>query len=217
MNALSEDFWGTLDANAAAKGGLFVRETHWGFIARQDASGSEQTFEVLFKTVGLALIPVGAAMMFVLGELPLSGLLMANIGLPIAFVIVGLALYLHASRGFRKEIQVDSLNREVRIGTVNRQGSFHRRKTFAAREIDSAFLARSRVANRPSTLNLRLREIARPVALIHGPEAALQPLFERTAAALKAPKARRKKPSKRRRSLMSIPLWKKRAQTFDPQ
>ena len=156
-------------------------------------------------------------MMFALSELPVGGVLLANVGLPIAFVIIGLALYLHASRGFRREIQVDSLNRQVRIGVSNRQGSFHCRNTLAARDIDSAFLTRSRTPSQPSTLNLRLRGVVRPVVLLNASEAALQPIFERTATALKAPKARKKKPSKRRRSLMSIPLWKKRAQTFDPQ
>ena len=194
-----------------------MRETHWGFIARQDGTGHDKLFETVFKLVGLALIPLGASLMFVLGEFSISGLLLADIGLPIAFVIVGLALFLHASRGFRKEMQVDGLNRQVRLGVANARGSFHCRRTYSARDIDSAFLVRSRTPSRPSSLNLRLRGIARPVTLIEASESELQPVFERTTSALKAPKVRKTKPSKRRRSLMSIPLWKKRAQTFDPQ
>lgn len=219
MNALSEDFWGTIDAKAAAEGGLFVRETHWGFIARQDLDVFDRVMEAALKVVGLGLVPVGAGLMFVHGSQGVFGLIFADVGLPIAFILIGLALFLHASRGFRKEIQVDALNREVRLGVANAGGSFRCRRSFQARDIDSAFLLRSRQTGRPSVLNLRLRKTPRPIVLLEAPEKALQPIFERTAEALKKRPARRAKPNKstRRRSLMSIPLWKKRAQTFDPK
>ncbi len=221
MNALSEDFWGTIDGKAADKGGILVRETHWGFIARQDDGGIEIKMEMILKIVSLVLVPVGAAML-ILGDQPsLSGVPLADIGLPMAFIVTGLALFLHASRGFRREIQVDALKREVRVGVVNSGGSFRCRQAFGARDIDSAFLLRSRMSSRPSKLNLRLRDKARPVLLLEASENVLQPVFERTAAALKKREARKttSKPKKtgRRRSLMSLPLWKKRAQTFDPK
>lgn len=217
MNALSEDFWGGMDTKTAEKGGLSVRNTHWGFIARQDGRSFEASLETLLKVVGLSLVPIGCAMMFMIREIPLSGLLLADVGLPIAFVVIGLALFLHASRGFRREVQVDAENRQVRIGVANSAGSFRCHQTLAAREIDSAFLLRSRTPGRPSSLNLRLRGSSRPMMLLEGAELALQPVFERTAEALKTPKARKPKAktTARRRSLMSIPLWKKRAQNFD--
>lgn len=217
MNALSEEFWGAVDTRNAEKGGLSVRDTHWGFVARQEGKSFEQTLETILKIIGLSLVPVGGAMMFMVREVPLSGLLLADVGLPIAFIVIGLALYLHASRGFRREVHVDAMNRQVRIGVANAGGTFRCHKTLAARDIDSAFLLRSRSSGRPSSLNLRLRGSPRPMLLLEGPEMALQPVFERTAEALKKPKARKPvaKTTARRRSLMSIPLWKKRAQSFE--
>lgn len=215
MNALSADFVGTTSVRKASKG-LSVRDTHWGFVARQIGGAGSKGVEFGFKVVALTMVPTGAAMFFVLEKGPGSSASFADFGIPTATIVIGLALFLFANRGFRNEVQVDALNREIRVGVANAQGNFTCRCVYAARDIHSAFLVRSKAAARPSSLNLRLRGRMRPVCLLEGKESTLQPIFERTTEALTAPKTRKPKAKpKRRRSLLSMPLWKKRAQSFD--
>lgn len=215
MNALSADFVGTTSVRKPSKG-LSVRDTHWGFVAKQTGGASSKGFEFGLKVVALTMVPTGAAMIFLLENGSGFSTPFADFGIPMATIVIGLALFLFANRGFRNEVQVDELNREIRVGVANAQGNFTCRRVYPARDVHSAFMTRSKAAGRPSTLNLRLRDRARPVCLLEGKESTLQPIFERTTEALTAPKTRKPKAKpKRRRSLLSMPLWKKRAQSFD--
>ena len=209
MNALSEEFWDTVEPKGGKARSLTVRDTPFGFVVRVNGKSADQArfAELVLKALGLAMIPGGLMMLAFSDELQSSTGAMAGIGLPAAFSLIGVALFFYANRGFQRELQVDGGGREIRIGVANSKGAFHERQRFTARDIDSAFLSRSKDATRPSQLCLRRRGLHRPVLLIEGDERSLQPILERTALALKGPKVRRA-PVKRR---LTLPLWKKRA------
>ncbi len=211
MHALNEDFWDTVGPRGAGNRDLMVRDTPFGFVVRATGKAGDQAqaAELVLKAFGIGMIPVGLMMLAFSHELSATGVLFAGFGLPAAFSIVGGALFFYANRGFQREVQVDGGGREIRIGVVNAKGRFHERQRFNARDVDSAFLSRSKDTARPSQLCLRRRGFPRPIFLIEGEESSLQPILEKTAHTLKGPKARRA-PVKRR---LTLPLWKKRANT----
>ena len=185
MNAYGAELWGA-PGSSRPNSQLRLRKTNWGFAVTDTSNRIHgNAMETGLKTMGLLLIPLGATLVFYPGAKGDETLLMSSrLGLAIAMALVGLALYLYASRGLARELRVDPYNREVRVGSVNSKGDFRLRAKYAADEAQSFFLIRANSPN-PARLCMRAKKGGTVVKLINGTEEELIPILERLSEALR--------------------------------
>ncbi|MDD9976740.1 MAG: hypothetical protein OXQ30_03245, partial [Boseongicola sp.] len=122
-----------------------------------------------------------------------AGQTIVQAAMMIAFVLVGFALYRHADKGFRTKIQIDSSNREIRLGTQNAKGRFHLTHTYPVDDVESVFIARSKDTRTKAALKMRVKSGGQTLKLVEGSEAALTPILERVVLSLRPPQMRNRK------------------------
>lgn len=178
MAASIEDFLSSSVQKPVTSYGVELRETHWG-LALAETGGRASLAETILKLVGLGVFPsVGALVSF-------SGLIgppygfVAKLGILIAFSLVGIALYVYASRGLRRALQVDTSHGVFRLGTKNTQGSFSERQKHSFKKVESIFLVRGGGGAATARLHLRMKDTSQSVFILSGPERVLVPVLER--------------------------------------
>lgn len=185
MNAYGAELWGA-PGSSRPNSQLRLRKTNWGFAVTDTSNRIHgNAIETGLKTMGLLMMPLGATLVFYPGASNGESLLMSGrLGLAIAMAVVGLALYLYASRGLARELRVDPYNREVRIGSLNAKGDFRLRAKYAADEAQSFFLIRANSPH-PARLCMRAKKGGNVVKLINGTEEELIPILERISESLR--------------------------------
>ncbi len=178
--------------HGTAKNQVSLRETHWGFVIHQDRGvlHADMVAESSLKFLGLTImLAAGVQWLYPALMHPVEALAV-KILLMIGFMIVGVATYLHAHKGFQREIQIDTTKREARVVTKNSRGSAFVRETIRFRDIESCFLRRLEGKRDSAKLYFRLRSKSRYLAAATGETQELTPVLQRLAAELR-PKTRR--------------------------
>ncbi|WP_413719322.1 hypothetical protein [Silicimonas sp. MF1-12-2] len=200
MNALVGGLWASASRSRDSLQ-LRVNVTNSGFnVAAMPTSRYDRAFllEFLFKLTGVLFIPAGGIflflpMMFLPSTTNGTALWTSQVALLAAFIFVGVALHRWANKGFRQRIQVDAARSEIRIGTVNIEGDFHLRATYAVSDIESFFIIRSGDAALPAKLKMRLKTGTQTISVVEGPEKSLVPILERITLTLRPPKMKNRR------------------------
>lgn len=140
--------------------------------------------EKTLKTLGILMIPLGAALLFIPQATQNAGTPLANVALSVACAFVGFALFVYAKRGLVKELHIDPYQRQLRIGTINADGQFSAREKVGAADVESFFLMRARPPA-PAQLCSRMKKTGKVVKLIKGSEDELVPILENVSDALR--------------------------------
>lgn len=161
------------------------RRTNWGYAATELANkSSSAVMEKTLKTLGILMIPLGAALLFIPQATQNAGTPLANVALSVACAFVGFALFVYAKRGLVKELHIDPYQRQLRIGTINADGQFSAREKVGAADVESFFLMRARPPA-PAQLCSRMKKTGKVVKLIKGSEDELVPILENVSDALR--------------------------------
>ncbi len=176
MNAYQEDIRRSLETHGRAEA-VTVRNTNWGF-SISEVSGHAGLIEVLAKAFGVAMAPTGALLILLPGVGSRIQGVPIQLGITLAFFLVGLAVFAYAVRGFRTELQVDTARGQFRLGTVNQRNLFAVRNTYPTSEIESVFLARAKDGRNTAQLFLRIKPTSEKVYVLTGSEQELVPVLE---------------------------------------
>lgn len=184
MNAYGAELWGA-PGSSRPNSQFRVRKTNSGFVVTDTSDRLHRNaLERALKAMAFLLFPLAGVIFLVPGTAADSGLSATNIGLVSAMCIVGLAIFLHASRGLGTELHVDPYKREIRVGTVNAKGNFRARRTMSASDAQSFFLIRAN-APAPATLCMRRKKGGQVVKVMKGSETELIPILERISEAFR--------------------------------
>lgn len=183
MNARHGEYWKRIEPPGHSSG-LKTRDTHWGF-AISEESDSAGLSEMLAKGLSILVAPLGCLFAFLPGMASPMTSLAVQAGLALAFAAVGFGLFAYAGRGFRTELQVDTARGQFRLGTVNSANRFSLRKTYAAADVESVFLARAKDQRNTAQLHLRLKGSSQKVFVLKASERALVPALERIVEAVR--------------------------------
>ena len=173
-----------------------VWDTHWGFSISEKLEGRYDPAaltEFVTKLLGMVMLPACGIVLFLPEVVSGAGQTIVQAAMMIAFVLVGFALYRHADKGFRTKIQIDSSNREIRLGTQNAKGRFHLTHTYPVDDVESVFIARSKDTRTKAALKMRVKSGGQTLKLVEGSEAALTPILERVVLSLRPPQMRNRK------------------------
>lgn len=158
-----------------------VVETYWGYIVRPELAAplGLMIAQAVAGFLGVACTVAGIA----LWVLPFSGL--AVDGMPLrmgasAFILSIALLFLwFASRGTRRELQVDTRLRELREVVRNKYGTSTLMGRISFDGIGSVFIARNHDPKHRSRLVLRIGNTARLIAVAEGSDSDLGELRNR--------------------------------------
>lgn len=191
MNAQAQVYWSG-PASETSSQTIALNETSGGYRVSPVRGGIdyELVAESTLKFFGLVMLLSAAGHWIVPAEVYAGDATLMKLSLTASFILVGLGLYWHAHRGFRDELQVDVVNRELRLATRNSRGEAHIRRRIPMRDIESSFIRRSRSLNAPSQLVVRLRGVSQPLTVLSGSERDLTALHDRIGSDLRALKAR---------------------------
>ena len=160
---------------------LETEKTSWGYIVREKADrfDHETVLEASCRFLGFVLVLCAYAQWFLPG-LMFNGDAVAMKGALSFFLCgTGVAVYWFASRGLRGELEVDQTRRELRLVSLNSRGHKRLRARICMRDIESAFLRRTKEADAPAFLMVRLRRGGAPIKLATGLEDELMELQQR--------------------------------------
>ena len=192
MQTLTNGALGTR-ANSKPSKRLRMRETHTGISITEDSGGwtdRAELMEIVFKLVGVLLLPAGGIVMFLPNMLAGHTSLIVPVSMLSAFVFLGVSIHRWANKGFKPKLHVNPTRREVVIGTQNMEGQFHKRRAFSADAIESFFIARSKDRKTPAKLKMRLATGGQSLAVLEGPEKSLIPILERISQLMQPPAKR---------------------------
>jgi hypothetical protein len=190
MTVHADNFWNQLDIGRRSDP-LSIRETHWGLVISDapGGTGDGHTAEAVLKVLSIGLMFCASAPWLfdtgILGSLPFAMAPAISSG----FLVTGFAVYTHAGRGFRQEIQVDGAKRELRVARRNSRNISTIRRTIAMRDVESCFLKRSKSSGSNAQLFIRLKGQSQPLAVATGREGDLVPILERTIELVKTSRA----------------------------
>ena len=89
----------------------------------------------------------------------------------------GAALRHFSQLGVRRQLQIDSVEGEVRLGYLDAHRQFREMACFPQSDIQSAFLLRSKSTNKPARLAFRLSSAPHPLVVFKCTEAELIPVL----------------------------------------
>ena len=184
MNAIGAELKATR-RTVRSKSQIRFRRTNWGYAATELANKtSSAAMEKTLKALGILMIPLGAALLFMPQAAANTGTPVANVTLAVACAFVGFALFVYAKRGLVKELHIDPYQRQLRAGTINANGDFTARQKFSASDVESFFLMRAK-SPAPAQLCTRLKKGGKVVKLMKGSEDELVPILENVSDALR--------------------------------
>ncbi len=180
MSVHADTFWNQLDI-ARRNDPLTTRDTHWGFIVsdRTSAQDSGAIAEATLKVLSIVLLFSSIIPWIALGGGLAAGTLTLKMAHTAAFFSVGLAVYWHAGRGFRQEIQVDVVRQEIRLSTRNSRNISTAKRRIPMAAIESCFLKRSKASVAMTKMLLRVKGRQMPLTIASGSERDLLPILER--------------------------------------
>ncbi len=187
MSVHADTFWNQLDI-ARKSDPLTVRQTHWGFIVsdRTSMQSNGAVAEAILKVLSIALLFSSIIPWIALGGGLAAGTLALKAAHTVAFFAVGLAVYWHAGRGFRQEIQVDRVRLEIRLATRNSRNISTVRHRIPMATVESSFLKRSKSSVSATKMLLRLKGRQVPLTIASGNERDLLPILERIVELIKS-------------------------------
>ncbi|QMU59785.1 MAG: hypothetical protein GKR98_17335 [Boseongicola sp.] len=182
MTVHANAFYGQIETGRRSAP-LQMRETSWGYIVAEKTSGSDDGHhaEAILRVLAVFMLFSSILPWVYFGGDLANNTIAAKLALSSGFFVIGVAAYLHAGRGFKNEIQIDSERREFRLATRNSRNIASVRRTIKMNNIDSCFLKRSTRRHATSQMFLRLRGRAQPIAIAAGSERELRPMLERIA------------------------------------
>ena len=190
MTTASDEIWASAQKPSPADG-VRLRDTYWGF-ALAETSDRANLVESILKLTALCLFPCVGVLIAFSGIAGVPFGLTGSLGILVAFLLVGAALFLHASRGLRRALQVDTSHAVFRLGTENTKGKFWESRNYRFRDVESVFLIRENAGARTANLNFRLKGSSQPVFILSGPERMLVPVLERITESVQRRKGPRK-------------------------
>ena len=157
--------------NMHAKSRITFREIERGYAL-------SKVFEYCFMFLGLVAM-LGGLLIGYLSPLPFH-VWMFNGSMVSGGVLIasGLALYAFGTRGFRRQLIVDTDSREVEFGRVNSNDNCRIATTFSFDQIESIFVKKASDAMGNTGLMLRVRGHSTPIMLLAGEEADLRGMHE---------------------------------------
>ena len=187
MSVHADTFWNQLDI-ARRNDPLTVRETHWGFIVsdRMSMQNIGAVAEATLKVLAIVMLFSSIIPWIALGGGLAAGTLALKVAHTTAFFMVGLAVYWHAGRGFRQEIQVDCVRKELRLATRNSRGISTPKRRITMVAIESCFLKRSKASAATTKMLIRLKGRQMPLTIASGNERDLLPILERMVEMIKS-------------------------------
>ncbi len=119
---------------------LQMRETSWGYIVAEKTSGSDDGHhaEAILRVLAVFMLFSSILPWVYFGGDLANNTIAAKLALSSGFFVIGVAAYLHAGRGFKNEIQIDSERREFRLATRNSRNIASVRRTIKMNNIESA-------------------------------------------------------------------------------
>ena len=187
MTVHANTFWNQLDI-ARKSEPLTVRKTHWGFIVSDGTSTQNNGAfaEATLKILSIVLLFSSIIPWIAFGGGLAAGTLALKVAHTAAFFSVGLAVYWHAGRGFRQEIQVDRLKKELRLATRNSRNISTIRNRIPMVNVESCFLKRSKASAATTKMLLRMKGRQVPLTIASGNERDLLPILERMVELIKS-------------------------------
>ena len=176
FEAASLGDWGTL-SDQAADIGCRGRETRGSF--RHNALAEDI---MKFLGIGIILFALGQWVSPDFSEVDPAGVTQTL--LSIAFSLIGLAVYVFATRGSRNEIAIDYSTGEVCIARLDRQDRVRGIRRIPASQIKSLYVCRSETPGEPAKLRIRLFGTNSEVTALRGEVADIEILHHRLCRAL---------------------------------
>jgi hypothetical protein len=176
---------------AEAAAALDIRDTRWGFVVTEAPRrmGTDQLSELALKFAAITLLLTATAQWLLPGSLFTGDVLVMKLALTLILCGAAAVVFRFADRGFRAELQVDAVLREIRVGTRNTRGDARVRNHIAMRDIEECFL---RPADRPGLTDIcfRVAGHAEPVQIATGSVSDIAPILERLTRDLRTPRER---------------------------
>lgn len=171
FEAASLGDWGTL-SEQAADFGFRVRETRGSF--RHNALAEDV---MKFLGIGIVLYALGQWVSPDFSEVDPAGV--TKTLLSVAFSLIGLAIYVFATRGHRNEIAIDYENNEVCIARLDRQDRVRGIRRIPASKIKSLYVRRAETPGDPASLCIRMFGTSSEVAAMRGDVSDIEILHHR--------------------------------------
>lgn len=135
-----------------------------------------ESIEIVVKIIAIVFSSVGA--LIAAADLPAKILTTANSLLVACIVIaLGLLLFMKASTGLIREIQIDNKQKSLLLGTRDSSGRFKACRTYSFDDLVSAYIRRSRNKDSTVTLHITTRTDRLPIGILKGMESDLLPVL----------------------------------------
>lgn len=161
-------------------GQIIVHETHWGMIIRDTDAGNrlDHLAEGLLKILAVAVLFASVLPRVLAGDGLGGTVVTTQMSLSAAFLATGIGIYVYAGRGFRREVHLDGIQREVRFATRNSRNISTIRRQIPMMHVQSCFLKRTKSKKAAAQLLLRLISSGQPFLIASGEEHNLVPVLE---------------------------------------
>lgn len=152
-------------------------------VAQMEQGGSESAFamrekegyfrhtsrnEAVIRFVGIVII-LGAFVQWLTPNANFAGNAdMTKMGLSIAFSIIGIALYTHATRGHRIEVAFDPARQDICIARLDRRDGVRSTRRISLRDIKSIYVMKSEGSGAPSKMRIKLYASPNEVTAVRG-------------------------------------------------
>lgn len=176
---------------AAGTAALDIRDTRWGFVVTETPrrAGIDQLSELGLKFAAGTLLLAALAQWLLPGSLFTGDVVIMKLALTLILGGAAAVVFRFADRGFRAELQVDAVLREIRVGARNARGDARVRNRIAMRDIEECFL---RPSDRPGLTDIcfNVAGHAEPVRIATGTVSDIGPILERLTRDLRTPRDR---------------------------
>lgn len=152
-----------------------------GYAVHEAASRflQERLAEHALRLAGAFIMLAGYVHWFLPGLTLDNSSVQMRLALTVLFVVMGVALYVFASRGFRRMLHIDFGNRRLSTARMNSKNQSRYRRDFPMQDVASIYVRRSGSGAGMATLNIRLKSQPQDVALLTGALAEVESLHER--------------------------------------
>lgn len=156
---------------------LVIQQALWGVDGGSDfARDRMEAIEIVVKIIAIVFSGIGA--LIVLAGVPFSVFTTAN-SLLVAGIVsaLGVLLFMKASMGLIREIQIDNKRKCLSLGTRGSSGRFRAHRSYSFDDLVSAYIRRSRDKRSTVTLHITTRTDRLPIGILKGTESDLLPVL----------------------------------------
>lgn len=178
-------------------------------VEHEDRFRRERNAEGVLRIVGVLAILAGIAQWFLPGYLPGGETVFARSVLTAAFIGTGLALYVFASRGFRRALRIDVAKRGIGIARLNASGRWLVRREVPMARIESIVVRRPTPKVPQADLCARIKGRSENLTLMRGEPDEIEALHRRLCLDIRLTlKTASVRPARvKRRALRALPLF----------